>query len=103
MIFAWDVGVCEVMFECDSLIVAEALNRTSEAPATISNIIDGIQLRMNDFRDTKVVHVKRQENRPAHLLAQYAKNIDGYVTRIEENPTIIESALFQDVLALSSS
>ena len=60
VIFAWDVGVREVMFECDSLIVAEALNRTSEAPATISKIIDGIQLQMNNFRDTKVVHVKRQ-------------------------------------------
>ena len=92
VIFAWDVGVHEVMFECDSLIVAEALNRTSEAPATISNIIDGIQLQMNNFRDTKVVHVKRQGNRSAHLLAQYAKNIDGYVTWIEEFPTIIESA-----------
>ena len=88
MIFAWDVGGREVMFECDSLIVAEALNGTSEAPATICKIIDGIRLQMNNFRDTKVVHVRRQGNRPAYLLAQYASNIDGYVTLIEENPTI---------------
>ena len=80
------------LFESNSLIISEALNGTREAPTTISNIIDGIRLWMNDFRDTKVVHVKRQGNRPAHLLAQYAKNIDGYVTWIEEFPTIIESA-----------
>ena len=80
VIFAWDVGVRKVLFESDSMIVIEALNGTREAPATISNIIDGIRLRMNDFRDTKVVYVKRQGNCPAYLLAQYTKNVDGYVT-----------------------
>ena len=74
------MGVRKVLFESNSLIISEALNGTREAPTTISNIIDGIRLWMNDFRDTKVVHVKRQGNRLAHLLAQYAKNIDGYVT-----------------------
>ena len=97
------MGVRKVLFESDSLIIIEALNGTREAPTTISNIIDGIRLWMNDFRDTKVVYVKRQGNRPAYLLVQYTKNIDGYVTWIEENPTIIELALFQDVLALPSS
>ena len=58
---------------------------------------------MNDFRDTKIVYVRKQENRPTHLIAQYAKNIDSYVIWIEENPPIIESVLIQDVLFLFSS
>ena len=36
-------------------------------------------------------------------MAEYAKGIDSYVTWIEENPNIIEFALTQDVLLLSSS
>ena len=106
VIFAWDVGVREVVFECDSLIVADALNGTCEAPVTISNIIDGIRHWINDFRDAKIVHVRRQSrqgNRPTHLIAQYAKNVDGYDIWIEENPPIIESILIQDILFLSSS
>ena len=58
---------------------------------------------MNDFRNTKIVYVRKQGNRRTHLLAQYAKNIDSYVIWIEENPLIIESALIQDVLFLFSS
>lgn len=65
----WDVGVREVVFECVSLIVVEALNGTCEAPVTISNIIDGIRHRMNEFKDAKVVHVRRQGNHPSAFLS----------------------------------
>ena len=46
----------------------------------------------------------RQGNRSAHILASNVKevlNSDNYVTWIEENPTLIKSALAQDVLNLS--
>ena len=38
-----------------------------------------------------------------HAPAQYAKGIDIYVTWTKENPSMLESALAQDVLNLSSS
>ena len=40
--FAWDVGVGEVIFECDSQIVAEAVNGSCKSPITIRNIVEGI-------------------------------------------------------------
>ena len=40
--FAWDVGVHDVVFECDSKIVSDALNSSSEAQTTIVNVIDRI-------------------------------------------------------------
>lgn len=49
----------------------------------------------------KISHVKRDNNRSTHLLAQYAKYFDSYETRIEENPDMVESALTHDVLCLS--
>ena len=51
-------------------------------------------------------YVKHQGNKPTHLLAKFAKeidNIDNYVTWIEENPSLIESAIIHDVLNLFSS
>ena len=48
-------------------------------------------------------HLKRDGNRPTHLLVQYAKYLDSYQTCIEENPNMVELALAHDVLCLSSS
>ena len=101
--FAWDVGVREVIFECDSTIVAEALKGLSGPPTAISNIIEGIRHKLQDFRQVHISHVRWQGNRPTHILAQYTWNIVSYVTWIEENPNMIELALAQDVLFLFSS
>ena len=72
----------------------------------VSNISTGVSQRPQGFRSVKVSHVKRQDNRSAHILAIYAKevlNSDNYVTWIEKNQTLIKLALAQDVLNLSSS
>ena len=70
--FAWDVGVREVIFECDSTIVAEALKGLSEPPTATSSIIEGIRNKLQDFRQVHISHVRRQGNCSAHILAQYA-------------------------------
>ena len=46
VLFAWDVGVQDVLFESDSKIVVDVLIRTSEAPIAIDNIIGGIKARL---------------------------------------------------------
>lgn len=48
-------------------------------------------------------HVRREGNKLAHNLAQYAKGLDSYVTWVEEDPIIIELALAPNVLNLFSS
>ena len=101
--FAWDVGIRDVHFECDSKMIVDAMLGASCPQASIYNIILGIGQKVQAFRSFQFSHVKRTGNRPAHILAQHAKNIDSYVTWIEENPDFIESALAQDVLLLSSS
>ena len=95
--FAWDVGIWDAHFECDS-----QLGLTSPQ-VTIINIIAGICDRVQVFRLVQVSHIKREGNRPTHILAQFAKGIDNYVTWIKENLNIIESVVAQDVLNLSSS
>ena len=69
VLFALDVGIREVILECDSKIVSKAVNGSNVPPESISNIIEGIHLKLRESREVQVSHVKRQGNYAAHLLA----------------------------------
>ena len=100
------MGIREVIFECDSKIVSNALLGLCTPPMIISNILARVSLKFQDFRLVQVSHVRRQGNMPAHILAKHAKDIvnsDNFITWIEENSLLIESAIAHDVLNLSSS
>ena len=47
--FAWVVGIREVIFECDSKIVSNALLGLCTPLMIISNILAGVSLRFQDF------------------------------------------------------
>ena len=98
LLFAWDVGIRDAMFECDSKIVVDVVLGSHSPLVNINNVIEGIQLKRQDFRSVQISHVKRQSNRLAHILVQFAKGINNYVAWIEENLYIIESILAQNVL-----
>ena len=91
------MGVCDVVFESDSKIV-DALNGIGEPPVAIDNIVVGIGNKLQDFRHVSISHVKKNVICPTYLLVQYDKNIDDYVTWIEENHNMGESTLGNDVL-----
>ena len=103
IIFACDVGLQEVTFECDSKLLFQALTSKATPSATISNVAAACLCRLQGFRAPQFSHVRHQRNRLAHILVQYAKNLDSFVTWIEENPTIIENATAQDVFLFQSS
>ena len=84
-------------------MIVDAVIGVSTTQVFISNIIAGICKKVQAFKTKQISHVKQIGNRPTHIMAEYAKGIDSYVTWIEENPNIIEFALTQDVLLLSSS
>ena len=103
VLFDWDIKVWDVVLKSDSKIVVDTLIGISEAPVAIDNIIGKISAKLQDFRCVEISHVKRNGNRLAHLLAQYAKYLDSYQTWIAENSNMVESVLAHDVLCLSSS
>ena len=39
-----------------------------------------------EFRHVEFSHVRRQGNKPAHLLAKYAQGIDDFSVWLEEDP-----------------
>ena len=104
--FAWDVGIREVILGCDSKIVSNALLSLCTLPMIISNILAMVYHQLQDFRVAQVLYIRHQDNKPTDILAKYSKNIvnsDNFVTCIEENSSLIESAITHDVLNLSLS
>ena len=69
VLFALDDGIREVILERDFKIVSEAVNGSNVPLVSIRNIIEGIHLKLREFRKVQVSHVKRQGNCPAYLLA----------------------------------
>ena len=84
--FAWEMGFREVYFETDSFTLRNILTGTSKAPASIETVMDSILAQMEKFRFVSFTHVKRDGNRPAHILAQFAKQVGDFVVWLEETP-----------------
>ena len=60
ILFAWDVGLQDVIFECDSELLFHALMGTATPSANISNMITACLSRIQDFRAAQFSHVRRQ-------------------------------------------
>ena len=59
VLFYWDARVRDVAFKSDSNIVVDALIRTSEALVAIDNIIEGIRVKLQDFRCVKFLMLSK--------------------------------------------
>ena len=70
--FAWDVGIMEVILECHSKIVFDALLGLCTSPMIISNILAVVYHQLQDFGVAQVSHVRRQGNKATHILAKQA-------------------------------
>ncbi|KAL0002421.1 hypothetical protein SO802_016202 [Lithocarpus litseifolius] len=75
--FAEEIGLRNVVFEADSLLIINSVHGVEEAVASIQNIIHGVLRKVQSFRTFDFLHTRRQENVPAHLLAQYAQNVEN--------------------------
>lgn len=98
--FAEDVGLRDVVFEGDSQLVINAIHGIAEAEASVQNIVLGVLRKAQGFRTFDFVHVKRQGNAPAHLLAQHAQNVEKMEVWLEDCPSQIAHACAHDVLVL---
>ncbi|XP_030936688.1 uncharacterized protein LOC115961941 [Quercus lobata] len=93
---ARDMGYQDIILEGDSLVLVRTLCGLSSPPSTVDSLIVGMQLLCSDFLTVYVSHVRRQGNKPAHILAKYALSINESVVWIEKIPCCIEQALIQD-------
>ena len=97
-VFAWDIGVRDVIFESDPMLVCHAMENPMDVPVSISTVVSGFCSRLPTFCTFQSSHVRRQGNRPAHILAAFAKNIDSFVTWMEECPPFLAFLVSQDAM-----
>jgi hypothetical protein len=70
VLMAIDEGFDKVIFVSDCLSLVQRLNSSTMHMSDIGILVDGIKLRMMDFLMVSVIHVKRQLNEAAHILAK---------------------------------
>ena len=96
--FAEEVGLRDVVFEGDLQLIINAVHGIREAEALIQNIIHGVLRKAQCFGTFDFLHIKRQGNAPAHLLAQHAQNVENMVVWLEDCPSQVAHACTHDVL-----
>ena len=99
--FAKDIGIHDVILEGDSLTVLNALCGNTSPPSSVAAVVASIKVLSCYLRQVEFSHVRRQCNRPAHLLAKHASSIVDFMAWLEENPYFIEQFLHHDVSCLN--
>ena len=80
------------------MLVCHAMENPIDVPVSISTVISGFCSRFLAFCTFHSSHVRRQGNRPTHILAVFAKNIDSFETWMEECPPFFASFVSQDAI-----
>ena len=82
--FASEIGVQEVIFEGDSMIVIQALTHGATSEAPYGNLIDNILILASHLSKVNFCHVKRSCNRVADALAKRVKTGVEFQAWIED-------------------
>ena len=72
MILAKEIRLTQVIFESDALTVVQDL-QVKEVNGSSGHLYQGIIDLLESFCSWKVCHLKREQNKAAHVLAQFAK------------------------------
>ena len=96
-----DIGIQDIILKGDSMVVYKALCEKSPPLSSVEAMVMGMQEMAKEFRQIKFSHVRRQGNRPAHLLVKYASSISDYLAWSNENYYFIEQTLIHDVIFIS--
>ena len=59
VLFARDMGIQDVEFEGDSLVVCNALQGLASPPSLVANVLTGFLNQASLFRQWKITHIKR--------------------------------------------
>ena len=82
-------GIQDFILEGDSLTIYWALSGLSDALTSVDSMVQGLLSFSEEFRKVSFSHVRRQGNRPNHLLGKHAKGIVDFSTWLEEDPCFL--------------
>ena len=102
ILFAWDLGLKNIVAEGDSLTVVQALKGSISPAISIQKVTEGISWWLKKFDSWKILHARRSSNTAAHSMAKEANSILDSVIWVEESPPFIMDQLLYDVMSLDS-
>ena len=103
IIFAWELGLRQVIIEGDSQVVIQALECETPAPISIQQVITRAKMWLPTFTSWETSFTQHDNNVVAHLMAKHAKDVIDYTIRVEDTPPTIVSQILSDVLSMGTT
>ena len=97
LLFAKEIGLRQVVFEGDSVVVIQAVIDSNSELTEYGHIVEDIRILAADFDFIQFSHVKRNCNVVADALAKKAKDSLSLAVWLEEVPEDIAPFLLFDI------
>ena len=94
--FAIDASFSELVIEGDNSFVMKAVLALQDDYSLLGNVIRDIHHLVRNLQWVRIEFTRRGQNRVAHELAQFARNIGQDLFWTEDVPPIAREALYQD-------
>ena len=85
-IFAWELGLREIILEGDSQIVRNAIGNHDPGPIQVQQLVVCIKSWESKFKACKSSFTRREGKKATHLMARYAKQIFDCIIWVEDTP-----------------
>ena len=99
---AWDLGLRQVVIESDSSTIFSALSSSTPPPWSIQKVIEGSKQSLKCFNTWFAIHVRRNGNVAAHLMAKNAITVLDCVVWVEDIPPFIAMQVSKDVSSMNA-
>ena len=94
--FAVESGFTEMIIEVDNVAVMKAVASTLGNLSLLGHMYEDIKCSICGLHFADLSCIRRGENKVAHILAQYARNIDNELYWMGDSPPPVIEALYQD-------
>ena len=98
--FAIDAGFSSLIIEGDNANAIQAISSSLPNNSYLGCVVDGICHLIHGLYWTRTNQIRRGGNTMAHVLAQFARNLDEDLVWIEDSPPPALAALFHDISLL---
>ncbi|GMP21826.1 hypothetical protein CsSME_00000097 [Camellia sinensis var. sinensis] len=89
--FTLDLGLNNIVFEGDSLMIVRAFHSGSKSLASFGHFVEQAKSLLPEFHSWAIQHVKRERNSVAHCLARMAFALEDFSIWMEDVPLSLRS------------
>ncbi|XP_075670050.1 uncharacterized protein LOC142639797 [Castanea sativa] len=94
--FVVEAGFSELIVEGDNSAVMKVVAGSSGGYSLLGHVYEDIHCNLRGLHSVSISCIRREGNRVAHILAQYARNVTNELYWMEEAPPAVLEALCHD-------